>query len=155
MQKDRLRIERINKDNIVDLHYTVNGDEILRIELGMKDTNITSDNMYETVIQWMNKTNSISYCIMLNDSAIGMISISHINEERNSARCGYWLASKNRGRGYTTEAFKLILDEAGAMGISELRSTIEVGNKASLAIWKRYAPTLIDKVTNYEVFLKL
>ncbi len=155
MNKETVYLEKIIPDNLSDLAYALNTDIVLRRDLGIKETDISIESLYEKTMDWMLKTNSITYCIRVGKKSIGMISISHIDKSNMSARCGYWLLSEYRGRGYTTEAFSQIVEIATGMKLKELHSSINMGNKASLAIWKRYLPKLIDKVDHYDLTISL
>jgi RimJ/RimL family protein N-acetyltransferase len=95
--------------------------------------------------QWCNKTNSITMAIIIHDTAIGMISLSHIDECERSARIGYWLSSAYWRKGYGSEAFALTLLLALRMKITKISSNIPKKNIASLRIWAHYGAIMEEK----------
>jgi len=121
-------------------------DVVLCRELGAptEDT-LSSTDVLDGIDQWCNKTNSISMAIILHDTAIGMISLSHVNEGERSARIGYWLSSLYWRRGYVSEAFALTLLLALRMKLAKISSNILKKNIASLRIWARYGATVSEK----------
>lgn len=57
------------------------------------------------------KGEQVDYGIYLNQEYIGNIGIFDIDEKNKSAEIGYWLSQKYSGKGYTTEAIKLLEKE--------------------------------------------
>ena len=57
------------------------------------------------------KKSGYAFGIVLKETnkVIGLVDISHIDWKNKNAELGYWLGKKYWGRGYTTEAVKLIL----------------------------------------------
>jgi len=91
---------------------------------------------------WCERTNSISFAIVDEQGcAIGMISLSHVDEATRTARCGYFIESSCRGQGYTTEAFGLVVSLARRLGLKSLSATVAADNTASLRIWLRHDAT--------------
>ncbi|MBN2857954.1 MAG: GNAT family N-acetyltransferase, partial [Candidatus Delongbacteria bacterium] len=103
------------------------------------------DEEYEFVSDWCRKTNSEQFEIRFGNEFAGMISLSHIDMEKKSARVGYWVGSEYRKRGICSKAFELILNEAEIKGIKEVRSNIDKNNEYSLKIWDKYNPEIIEK----------
>lgn len=57
------------------------------------------------------KGEKIEYGIYLNKEYIGSISFFDISEKNKSAEIGYWLAKEHTGKGYMTEAVKILEKE--------------------------------------------
>jgi len=91
------------------------------------------------VKRWCEQTNSVSAAVVVpNQGVVGLISLSHVNAKERSARIGYWTASSYRGRGYTKEAFCLMLQLARREGIRTVSAKIDKANLSSLRIWRHY-----------------
>jgi len=117
----------------------ISKDEKLHRELSpskeMNDTN--ADEFFKYIKEWEKKTISACYTILNDDIPIGTISISFIDLENKSAKCGYWIESASWGKVYATKAFALAVNEAKNMGLKLLTCSILKTNKASIALWKR------------------
>ena len=64
-------------------------------------------------IDWWNKGENFAYFIILNETekVIGSIDIHSIDYNNYSTEIGYWLSEAYNGKGYMSEAVKLIEDE--------------------------------------------
>ncbi|MDF2685870.1 MAG: hypothetical protein K0S55_1051, partial [Clostridia bacterium] len=71
-----------------------------------------------------------------------LISISFKNYETKIAKIGYWIESRQWGRGYATKAFALAIKGAQKMGFETLTCSILKDNKASVALWQRQGAIL-------------
>ena len=90
-------------------------------------------------IGWCRRNHAISMAILKNDElAIGLISLSHINEEEKSGGIGYWIGSDYWRKGYGTEAFALVLKLAIEMKLTHVLGTIDKRNEASQRIWQKF-----------------
>ena len=85
---------------------------------------------------WEVEKNGVCYCVLRDEVPIGSISISHRDFENKTAQCGYWIESSLWGKGYTTKAFELAIEEARKAGFKTLSSSILKHNLASIALWK-------------------
>ena len=103
---------------------------------------MTGEEMLEHMREWCRQTCSISFAIRDEfGETIGMISLSHVNEERRAARVGYWLASSAWGKGIATRAFGCVAALARELGVRSLSASIEADNTASRRIWLRHGAT--------------
>ena len=84
-------------------------------------------------IDLWNKGENYAYSIVLNDTdkAIGSIDIHNIDLSNHSAEIGYWLSKDYNGKGYMSEAVKLIEKQAFNSGINRMVIKAEVNNVAS------------------------
>jgi RimJ/RimL family protein N-acetyltransferase len=119
-------------DHLVDI---LNNDHTLAATLSSCRKHITSAQFRKTNALWAEKNHAKMFAIVLRRTAIGMISLSHINRQKQTARIGYWLASSQWHKGYTSAAFAQILILAKSMGITAVSCAIEKDNAASQAIW--------------------
>ena len=78
-------------------------------------------------------------CDRADDSIVGGIHINNIVRGRfQSAALGYWAAAAAAGRGYMSEAIKLVIGYAfGPLGLHRLEANIQPGNHASIRLVKR------------------
>ena len=79
-----------------------------------------------------------SFGIFLNDKYIGNVGIFDISEKKKSAEIVYWLIKEAVGKGYISEAVKLIEDEAFSnLGLNRIQIRCDVRNTASANVAKR------------------
>lgn len=95
--------------------------------------------------QWSKKNKAQIFAIIINREAIGLISLSRINKKAQTARIGYWIASKYWNKGYTSEAFKQILNLAKDNNIKFVSCSIPKENRESEAIWKKFNAKFEEK----------
>ncbi|TVL89102.1 GNAT family N-acetyltransferase [Streptomyces sp. SAJ15] len=70
--------------------------------------------------------------------AMGLLQLSGPGTEERRAELGYWTAKEHRGRGYTVEAARTMVDWAFAeLGVERLEWLAEVGNEGSLAVARK------------------
>ncbi|HDS02405.1 MAG TPA: N-acetyltransferase [Firmicutes bacterium] len=140
--------DKLLPSQLMDLANLLNFDDTLRDELGFKaeDPPMSALDFQAFTQAWAERTQSLQFVIANGGGiAMGLISLSHINKENGDARCGYWIGSKYRNRGYTKEAFEKIINIARQMELKFLTSTISPNNDISLAIWAKYRP-MVEKV---------
>jgi RimJ/RimL family protein N-acetyltransferase len=58
----------------------------------------------------LKKKEEYSLGIEINNEIVGMVSLFNINYKNKNAELGYWIGKPFRGKGYATEAAKLIID---------------------------------------------
>jgi len=121
-------------------------DAVLRTELNMPDrSKFSADEELLFISEWNKKNNSESFVIRYGDEFAGMISLSHIDDEKKSARIGYWVGSEFRNRGICKDAFGLLVSAAKERSFKILESDIDKSNVYSLKIWEKYNPEIIEK----------
>jgi ribosomal-protein-alanine N-acetyltransferase len=133
-----ISIKKINDKYAVQLIEILNTDDALLNKLGSKKRIISKDEFAEHNNEWAKSTNSEIFAVVLNDNAIGMISLSYQSIEEKKAQIGYWIGSKYWGKGYTSQAFLQILCCAERKGIRYLNAKILKHNLASKKIWQKY-----------------
>jgi RimJ/RimL family protein N-acetyltransferase len=82
---------------------------------------------------WDNKRTA-SYGIHLGKEFIGRIAIEDINYIKDTAECGYWIDSKHAGKGYATEALKVIEKEYFERGLNRIVIYTDPDNLASIRV---------------------
>jgi [ribosomal protein S5]-alanine N-acetyltransferase len=78
-------------------------------------------------------------CDRTDDAIVGGININNIVHGRfQSAALGYWVSASAAGRGYMSEAIKLVIGYAfGPLRLHRLEANIQPGNHASIQLVKR------------------
>lgn len=134
MQGD-IVIEPIREQNFGDLALLLTCDEVLIQSLvsGKRSRTATASELFEDIQKWQTDNNANSYVIKLGNKSIGLISLSH--QKNTQVRVGYWLASSEWNKGYTTEAFVQIIEIAKQRGFTKLSASIDPFNIASKRIW--------------------
>jgi RimJ/RimL family protein N-acetyltransferase len=98
----------------------------------------TAESVLSFAKKWCLGRNARFHAIVLdNETAIGSISLSHIDILAQAARSGYWLGSAYQGRGYGTEALSKLVAIARECGLKRLSATISVENEPSKRIWEK------------------
>lgn len=131
-----ISLETITANNSPRLAWLLAHDTLLRSALKKTEndqTTATKDFLGD-MKKWQSTTNSHSFAIILEQEPIGLISLSH--QQNTRANIGYWIASKYWNRGYTTQAFRLLLEYARQHGFKTVSAHIETDNHSSIHIWK-------------------
>lgn len=133
--QDAIEIEPVSKQNFGDLAVLLTSDTVLLQSLGSRQPSrsATPNELFEDIAKWQTNNNADCYAIRLEDTSIGLISLSHQKNEH--AQVGYWLASAEWNKGYATQAFGQIIDIAKQCGFTKLSATIDPSNTASKRIW--------------------
>jgi RimJ/RimL family protein N-acetyltransferase len=128
-------IEPISEQNSGDLAVLLTSDEALLKSLGFGQRSriATPNKLFEDIAKWQTDNKASSYAIRLENRSIGLISLSH--QKNTHAKVGYWLASSQWNKGYTTEAFVQIIEIAKQRGFTKLSASIDPSNTASKRIW--------------------
>jgi RimJ/RimL family protein N-acetyltransferase len=67
--------------------------------------------------------------------SMGLVRLAQLRGPEHQAELGYWTAKEQRGKGYTKEAGRAVVDWAfSALGVERLEWVAEVGNAASRAV---------------------
>lgn len=128
-------IKSINDDYAMQLVDILNNDHGLKNALDSSENKISKLEFIDYNKQWCQNKNAEIFAIVLNDIAIGTISLSHQDIKEQKAQIGYWISSKYWGNGYTSCAFSQVLNLARKKGIKYLSATIKDDNIASKSIW--------------------
>ncbi|ADK15309.1 GNAT family N-acetyltransferase [Clostridium ljungdahlii] len=133
-----MAIEEINNKYAIQLIEILNTDNVLQEKLGSRKCIISKDEFIKHNNEWSENTNSEIFAIVLNNNAIGMISLSYQSVEEKKAKIGYWIGSRYWGKGYASKAFSQILEYAKRKEIKYLSAKIVKDNLASRKIWAKY-----------------
>ncbi|MCD4707624.1 MAG: GNAT family N-acetyltransferase [Candidatus Sabulitectum sp.] len=142
-----ITIRKPTPQDAIQLSSMLCTDNILREYLGFGDNDKpTADDFLEKLQSWCRSRNAVTYVVLLNSTtAVGTISLSHINKEEKTARTGYWIGSRYRSHGYCSRAFKLVISEAVERGITKLISTIAEDNVPSRRIWDKPGGCIVGR----------
>lgn len=135
---DNIKLRKIDDYFAIQLVEMLNTDGALQDSLGLAKHPISKDEFTKHNNEWCKRKNSEIFAIVIDDIAIGIISLSHQNMEEKKAQVGYWIGSNYWKKGYTGQAFLQILDYAQGKGIKYLTAKIERENLASKRIWEKY-----------------
>jgi len=133
-------------------------DDILRRDLGIpEDRKSTAEAFARFICEWERERNASTYAIVLDgDTAVGTISLSHVDLVERSGRIGYWVGSDYRKKGHCTEAFGRVVEEAVSRGLERVRASIAEENIPSRRIWERHGGRVVcceDGKIAYEIEL--
>jgi RimJ/RimL family protein N-acetyltransferase len=140
-----IALKSINLEHLIGLYALLKTDLQLQHDLGYHESLPTFDEFQDTLDEWIKKTKGRPYGIMVENVAVGMISLSHVNYQTKSTRIGYWIGSEYRKQGIMTASFVKILGIAREMGIKEVSCKILKNNEASLNIWKRFGAEIREE----------
>lgn len=105
----------------------------------------TAESVLSFAKKWCLGRNARFHAIVLdNKTAIGSISLSHIDIAAQAARCGYWLGSAYHGRGYGTEALSKLVAIARKCGLRHISAEINTENEPSKRIWQKLGAQIRD-----------
>lgn len=110
--QEKIILEKIDDKYATQLAEILNTDNTLQDNLGSKSNIVSKDEFIKYNNEWSKSTNSEIFAIVLNNDAIGIISLSHQDIEEKKAQIGYWIRSRYWGNGYTSQAFSQILKYA-------------------------------------------
>lgn len=142
-------LESVDK-HIDRLIWFLNHDECLTEALGSNNSvKISKQNFMETNKKWAAERYADLFAIVLEKKAIGMISLSHQNIVKHTARIGYWLGSKYWNKGYASKAFQLMLDLAKTKELQYVCSTVKEVDIASTKIWEGHGAQSVFEEGKY------
>ena len=137
--KIRLKIVKdLGNKYLKDLVGILNNDKELIEQLGNRKELLSCSEFVVRAKKWSEKNKAQVFAIIMNREAIGSISLSHIDRRTQTARIGYWVASKYWNKGYTSKAFEQILNLAKEEDIKIVSCSIFKENRASKAIWEKF-----------------
>ncbi len=130
-------IREITAEDAAALAEMLGGDAVLRADLGFRDEQReTADGVLRHVREWCRSRQAVSYAILADGVTVGLMSLSHIDPTAATGRIGYWVGSDHRRRGYCSQAFALVLQEARRRGVSTLSALIHNDNAPSRRLWE-------------------
>jgi ribosomal-protein-alanine N-acetyltransferase len=138
-----------------ELAQILNVDTKLQIISGSQKVKTTGNEFITFCKEWSYSRNADMFAIVLDKLAIGTISLSHQDRINHKAQIGYWLSSNYWGKGYTSEAFSLVLSFARLKGIEYVSASIIEDNLVSKRIWERYGAIIKLNNGKYQVSIDL
>ncbi|MDA3839436.1 MAG: GNAT family N-acetyltransferase [Candidatus Delongbacteria bacterium] len=152
-----IKLIPIVQNHYADISLLIGSDTQLQKELGFKKGSIpTKLQVEKDFISWCESHKAEMYSIFKDDIFIGLITISRIDVKNKSARLGYWLGSEFRQKGYSSIAYRKMLDKVPSMGINKLNGSVLVSNLPSRLLWENHGATEIGKEKDnivYELIL--
>ncbi len=132
----------------------LNDDGPLLDALGLSDDKVaTPESVLEFTAKWCRRERAQSHAIVLDgERAIGLISLSHMDEDVHFAYAGFWIGSAHWNRGYATQAFDRLLDVARAKGFKKIFGLVDQDNAASQKIWEN-REAKVTRVNRNEIAL--
>lgn len=83
--------------------------------------------------------------ICIDDELHGIAALHRIDWEKRRSLMGYWLDRGQSGRGYTTKAVRMLIDEAfTALPLEEVRISACIDNQASLGVARKLGFSLLE-----------
>ena len=115
----------------------LNRDIQLRADLRCRDDFSTSaEGVLGTLAEWCQAKRAVSYAILADGVAVGVISLSQIDPMTRTGRIGYWVGSAHRRRGYCKAALALVLREARRRGLRAVSASVHRQSLASTRLWE-------------------
>ncbi|MFW6040359.1 MAG: GNAT family N-acetyltransferase [Thermoplasmatota archaeon] len=132
---DRINLKTIEKEDLVFFKDNINDPSIrynltIRFPINKKEE--------ERWIEYDRK-DSVDLAIYKDEEPIGVISLVRLNKDDGNAEVGLWVTQEKQGKGYGTEAARLIV----TYGFDELRlhriyARFYEGNESSKKIWDNF-----------------
>lgn len=91
----------------------------------------------QKINQGREKGYKFDFGIFFDKKYIGNISIFDISDKNKSGEIGYWLAKSASGKGYVTEAVKLLEDASFEYGLNRIQIKCDTKNVPSANVAKR------------------
>jgi [ribosomal protein S5]-alanine N-acetyltransferase len=137
-----LTVREPTLSDAADLAALLCTDTGLREELGFApDDRPSAAEILQHFQEWSLPRRATVHAIVVDDAAIGTITLGHRSPDGLTARIGYWIGTKHRRKGYCSRAFDAVVQLAAAEGIRSVSSSIETENIASRKIWERAGAT--------------
>lgn len=132
-------IKKVDVSLLAELVSILNEDRELLVFLSCDVIkNISVEDFISQNKKWSDENQAELFAVMLEERAIGMISLSHIDKNNKRAQIGYWLASAYWNQGYASQAFSQVLVMAKNKGLESVSGSVPMDNIASQVIWKKF-----------------
>lgn len=144
-----LEYNNILPSQLIEITDMLNLDEELRNDLDLMDASMLS--IYDlkfSLQEWTKKSNSSFYIIILDDIAIGMISLT---KEKNTAKCKYWIGTEYRDKGYEAEVLEKIITLARKKKLQCLLLSKNKSNEAFSYLFENYNAFLDDNLIKVKI----
>ncbi len=83
--------------------------------------------------EWESKKSAL-YCIYIKNTIIGTVELMNINYVKDLGEVGYWIDGEYSGKGYISEATKLLENEFFNKGINKIVIKADEDNLASIGV---------------------
>lgn len=154
-RSENIKLKKIDDGSATQLVGILNTDSILQNSLSSQKHKVSKEEFIKYNHEWAKSKNSEIFAIVLDDIAIGMISLSHQDIKKKKAQVGYWISSKYWRKGYTSNAFSQILNYAETKGIKFLNAEIEDDNLGSKKIWEKHGARIELIKNRFHVSIEL
>jgi len=104
--------ENISIENNEALLKIVNEDVLLREELGLTKLYENNEDFINAGVKWANLNKGNIYHIIYNNEAVGVVSLSSIDNEKKSSNFGFWIKSEYWNTEIEYSAFALLREKA-------------------------------------------
>lgn len=130
----------------VALRYANQLSELLNTDTGLPEsirgsssrTDETPEHFLSYVRGWCITKRAINFAVLLNgETAIGNMSLSHIDLEAKTARTGCFMSSRHEGAGYAAYAFAKLIETARNLGIKSVSGDIPDIALVESSIWEK------------------
>ncbi|OAN44897.1 GNAT family N-acetyltransferase [Magnetospirillum moscoviense] len=120
--------------------------DILNTDMGGAST---GQQALDYAIQWCHQHKAVNYVVLLDgDKVVGNISLSHIDQDARTARCGWIVAKAYQELGIEDAAVDAIIAIAIRQGITVLGSKCRKDDQDGQEFWRRrgagFVPTTRD-----------
>jgi len=137
-------IRELALEHATALAEMLNEDVQLRTDLGIHgEYRNTAEGFLRDIGDWCRSRRAVCFAILADGTTVGMISLSRIDPMVGTGRIGYWMGSNYRRRGYCTNAFGLVLQEAFRRGVRTVSAWIEKDNVPSERLWVAAGGTFV------------
>ncbi len=113
IEGERIVLRKLRVSDVLDIYKNLQDKDMVKWTL-----NIPWPYKKQDAVKWIRKTHygikkrkeySLGIILKNENKLIGAISLMHIDCKNKNAELGYWLGKKYWGKGYMTEAVKLML----------------------------------------------
>lgn len=150
MSKVKLvHLNEITMNFAEDLAKILSEDIKLQKSIGSKNIKTTGSEFIDSSKKWAYDKKADMFAIILDEVAIGTISLSHQDEKIKKAQIGYWISSNFWGQGCGRQAFSHIISFAKSKNIEKVSASIKKDNIASRKIWEKCDANIEFKNNRY------
>lgn len=132
-----LGIVRLSRENSGRPARILSTDHLLHGFLSPRQemSEVTPEDYYEKCMEWERRKNGNCFCILLDNSPVGSISMVHNSEE--TASTGLWIESAYWNMGLGTEALTIFKEIVKRRGYKFLKASILKNNPRSKRIFEK------------------
>ena len=116
--------ENISIEDNSKLMSIVNEDVLLREELGLIKLYENSEDFKNIGMKWASLNNGNIYTIIYNNEAIGVVSLSSIDKQKQFSNFGFWIKSEYWNTEIEYYAFSLLREKAKYLGIKKFKQRV-------------------------------